>query len=336
MNTHVTMKALRRANPRSELDFGAAIDAVRAQIDTTSYVDDPAPRSRRRRSVAGAFAGVSLAVVSGIAVALVGFGLPGGGPVEDAAAAVQKAVALTAASAERSGTVDVTITHDGELWAAKTLSWNGNDLSFAEASRGHDGLPLAADVEAAEAQRQRYGLSGEDQDHPQKETRVVDGIMYAPDPEGPGWLRLGSPSNIDPDSGTTPAEYLAAIREDVGGATLRRLTRELRGLTTGTLADGSTVYSGRVRAGQIARETGFKEGQAIRVLPFGYVVHDEAADPAGLLDTSITVAPDGIVREFLVTWGTWRYTVSYSGLGSTPAPQAPADAHDLKRHIPPS
>jgi hypothetical protein len=55
-----------------------------------------------------------------------------------------------------------------------------------------------------------------------------------------------------------------------------------------------------------------------------------------LLDTSITVAPDGIVREFLVTWGTWRYTVSYSRLGSTPAPQAPTDAHDLKRRIPSS
>ncbi|NUT56535.1 MAG: hypothetical protein HOQ03_11220 [Thermoleophilia bacterium] len=30
--------------------------------------------------------------------------------------------------------------------------------------------------------------------------------------------------SIDPGSGTTPAEYLVAVREDVGGATLRRLT----------------------------------------------------------------------------------------------------------------
>jgi hypothetical protein len=89
-----------------------------------------------------------------------------------------------------------------------------------------------------------------------------------------------------------------------------------------------------VAAGQVARETGFKEGEAIRVLPFGYVAHDEAADPTALLQTSITVGPDGIVRELLVTWGTWRYTVSYSELGTTPAPEAPADAHDLDRHIP--
>jgi hypothetical protein len=158
--------------------------------------------------------------------------------------------------------------------------------------------------------------------------------MYAPDLEAPGWVRLGSPSGIDPDSGTTPDEYLAAIREDVGGTTLRRLTRQITGLSTGTLSDGSTVYSGRVAAGQVARETGFKEGQHLRVLPFGYVAHDEASDPAALLDASITVAPDGIVRELVVTWGTWRYTVSYSGLGTTPAPQAPENAHDLKRHIP--
>ena len=61
--------------------------------------------------------------------------------------------------------------------------------------------------------------------------------------------------------------------------TLRRITGGMNGLTTRRLDDGSTVYSGTVAAGLIARETGFKEGQPIRVLPFGYVAHDEAADP---------------------------------------------------------
>jgi hypothetical protein len=75
---------------------------------------------------------------------------------------------------------------------------------------------------------------------------------------------------------------------------------------------------------------GFKEGHAIRVLPFGYVVHDEAADPAALLQAEITLDPDGIVRELAVSWGTWRYTVAYSGLGATPAPRVPANARDLK------
>jgi hypothetical protein len=158
--------------------------------------------------------------------------------------------------------------------------------------------------------------------------------MYAPDPEGRGWVRLGSPDSIDPGTGTTPAEYLAAVREDVGGATLRRLSGGISGLTARPLADGSSVYSGTVPAGAIARETGFKEGQQIRVLPFGYVAHDEAADPTVLLRAEITVGQDGIVRELAVSWGTWRYTVSYSGLGATPAPVAPADAHGLDRRVP--
>ena len=108
---------------------------------------------------------------------------------------------------------------------------------------------------------------------------LVDGTMYGVDPDDGGWVVLGSPDSIDPDSGTTPDEYLAAVREDVGGATLRRITDGMTGLTTRQLDDGSTVYSGTVAAGLIARETGFKEGESIRVLPFGYVAHDEAAIP---------------------------------------------------------
>ena len=142
---------------------------------------------------------------------------------------------------------------------------------------------------------------------------------------------MGSPKNIDPDSGTTPDEYLAAVRHDVGGATLRRITNGMTGLTTRTLGDGSTVYSGAVQAGLIARESGFKEGQALRVLPFGYVAHDQAADPANPLQTAVTVGSDSIVREIAVTWGSWTYSVTYSKLGATAAPDAPANARDLLR-----
>jgi hypothetical protein len=145
------------------------------------------------------------------------------------------------------------------------------------------------------------------------------------------WVVLGPPSSIDPGSGTTPDEYLAAVREDVGGATLRRIGDAMSGVTSRRLADDSTAYSGRVAAGQIARETGFKEGQEIRVLPFGFVAHDQAADPGALLEVVVTVGADGVVREIAVAWGTWRYTVAYSGLGSTAAPAAPANPRPLRR-----
>jgi hypothetical protein len=160
---------------------------------------------------------------------------------------------------------------------------------------------------------------------------VVDGVLYGIDPVRGDWVRLGDPAGIDPDSGTTPDEYLAAVREDVGGVTLHRM---IDGMTRHQLGDGSTIYSGAVAAGLIARESGFKEGQPIRVLPFGYVAHDEAADPAAPLDTAVTVA-DGVVREITVTWGTnasaWTYTVAYSRLDA--APVAPENARPLRERL---
>ncbi len=55
----------------------------------------------------------------------------------------------------------------------------------------------------------------------------------------------------------------------------------------------------------VARETGFKEGEAIRVFPFGYVAHGEAANPTALLASGLTVGADGVVREIAVSWGRW-------------------------------
>lgn len=232
-------------------------------------------------------------------------GSPG---AEDATAAVKRAATLSAAAAERSGTAVVRITHDGKLWAGTTIRWHGADLA------------VRSDAP------QRRGRPG-------SELLVVDGTVYGVEP-GRSWVVQGTPENIDPGSGTTPDEYLAAVREDVGGVTLRRITGGMTGLSKRSHDDGSTVYSGTVAAGEIARETGFKEGQAIRVFPFGYVAHDEAANPSALLDSAVTVGANGAVQQITVSWGTtasaWRYTVTYSGLGATPAPTAPANARPLR------
>jgi hypothetical protein len=127
------------------------------------------------------------------------------------------------------------------------------------------------------------------------------------------------------------------VGEDVGGVTLRRITDGMTGLTTRQLGDGSTVYGGTVAAGLVARESGFKEGRSIRVLPFGYVANAEADDPAAPLQAAVTVGADGIVREITVTWGTgnsaWRYTVAYSHLGATPAPVAPKARDTLRERL---
>ncbi len=313
MNESDSLQALRKANPRASESFARSVEAVRHVVRAelvTSVANgndrpQPLPRrvdSRRRRRVHVSALGAAVALAA-VAAAVLTLGSTGGGPgVESATAAVEKAATVTAASAEHSGTAIVRMTHDGDIWAAATIQWHGHDLAVSRAPRAG------------------------------AELRLVDGLLYGLDPEG-GWIELGDPRSIDPDSGTTPAEYLAAVREDVGGVTLRRIADGVRGLTSSRLDDGSTVFSGTVAAGQIARETGFKEGQAIRVLPFGYVAHDEAADPAARLDTALTVGPDDILREITVSWGkgasAWTYTVTYSDLGSTPAPVAPEGAVSL-------
>jgi hypothetical protein len=213
-----------------------------------------------------------------------------------------KAADVSGSLAAQSGTTVVRITHDGHPWTAATIRWNGHDLSVSRDVSGRRGF----------------------------EFRVVDGNYYDTNPVTGHWHALGSAEGFDPRTGTTPREYLATVKQDAGGATLHRIVGAMTGLSTRHLADGSAVYSGSVPAGAIAREQGYKEGQSIRVLPFGYVAHDEAADPAAPLAVRLTVGADGIIRLIAVHWGSsfsaWDYTVAYSGLGHTPAPAAPENA----------
>jgi hypothetical protein len=306
MTTSACFDALRRANPRAKAGFGewveATVEAARPQIVTAAA----APCSRRSLVRISA-AGVALAAATAVAV-LLAVGSTGGGPgVDSAVAAVRKAATVTAASAERSGTAIVRITHDGELWAGTTIRWHDGDLAVS-----HDAPPRP----------QRAGA----------ELLLVDGMMYGIDPElETGWIELGSPASIDPGSGTTPAQYLAAVREDVRGVTLRRIADGVTDLTTSPRGDGTTVFSATVAAGLIARETGLKGGTPIRVLPFGFVAHDEAAKPDAPVDAQVIVGADEIIRQITVTWGTWTYVVRYSRLGTTAALTAPENARPLRR-----
>ena len=307
MSTPESLRALRRANPRTRPDFARSVEAAAEAIDARvgAASRHGVRRSWRPRRVVGvSLGGASLGLA--VAAVLVTLGSPGGHGVENARAAVSRAATLTAASAERSGTAVVRMTHGGAPWTARTIRWNGDDLALSQDGRSRAGSGML----------------------------VVDGMMYGVDERDGGWVEMGPPESVDPDSGTTPAEYLAAVREDVGGPTLSRIADGITGLSTRGLDDGSTVYTGKVAAGLIARESAVTGGESIRVLPFGYVAHDEAADPGAPLDVAVTVAEDGVVRKIAVTWGTWSYTVAYSALGETPAPVAPADARPLRRSVP--
>jgi hypothetical protein len=309
MSTSESLEALRRANPRKKASFNDAVDAaaaaVRLRIATAESVNEPSERHLHPpRRLVGLAAGVALAGAAAVAVLLtVGSSdvTPG---VDNAAAAIKKAARQTAVSVNQSGTATVHMTHDGQVSAHKTVRWHGEDMEITDESPGgpSSGLPLL----------------------------LVNGMVYGHDPAHEGWVEVGPVSSFDRGIGTTPADIVAAVRNDLGGATLRRITRAMTagGLTT-SQSDGSTLFAGSVPAGKIARETGFKEGQAIRVFPFGYVAHGAAADPTSPLDTQVTVESDGIIREIAVRWGTWTYTVTYSDLDSTPALVAPPNAEPL-------
>jgi hypothetical protein len=68
---------------------------------------------------------------------------------------------------------------------------------------------------------------------------------------------------------------------------------------------------------QIARKTGFKEGQQVRVLPVGYVADDEAADSAAALDAPVTSAPTASCAGSPSPGrpSAWMYEVTYRDLG---------------------
>lgn len=314
--TSDTFDVLRRANPRSEPGFETSVraaEALRERIVASAF-DPPsltlmvAAPPRRSRARLGAAALTTLAV--GTVVVILAIGVVGGAGVDSAAAAVNHAAAATTETAGTSGTATVLMTLNGETWAGKTVRWNHGDLSLLETG------PTFGRTE------------------PHRETRVVDDILYGHDPADGRWVELGDVDSIDPDSGTTPDEYLAVMRADVRGDTLERISAGMTDLATQQLDDGSTVYTGMVAAGLVAPESGFKEGEHIRVFPFGYVAHDEAADPDEPLKVSITAGADGLIRELAVAWGgggsAWTYTVIYSDLGATTPIVPPENAEPFR------
>jgi hypothetical protein len=329
MNEVDSIDALRRANPRHKPGFTRMAhgltrsastlggrDPQFSTVDLSSGRARRTPRSRRLGSRRlGPVIGIpsAAAVIAAVVAAVLAVGSPNGSPTVSPAAAIEQAATVTAQAAEDSGTVSIEVTQDGELWASRTVRWNGSDISVTNEDPGSVG---------------------------RRDLLVVGGILYGPDfgTEG-GWIDLGSPANIDPGSGTTPDEYLATVRADAGGDTFRRITGAMTELTTTDGPDGAVVYRGTVPAEVLAPETGTKEGVPIRVLPYGYVAHDDASNPAAPVQVSLTVRSDDTIAEIHATWGgasSWSYRLSFSDLGSTPAPTAPENARRLcvERGIP--
>jgi hypothetical protein len=294
--------------PASELDEARRrrIEGRLTQRITAAEQKDlrrVARRTHPQRRLAG-FAVAGAVLAAAIVAAFLTIGSPSGGPTQSAYAAVKQAGIVTAASARYSGSVTLRITHNGFLEGRMAVRWHDGDLS----------------------------TSSQDQWHARSEDRFVGGMIYKRDATGT-WVEAGRPDNTGRNSGTTPADYLSVVRADVGGDTLRSITKAMTKPTSQQSGDGSTVYKGSVPAGLIAPRTAFEDGQHIRFFPFGYQAQDEAANPDAPLNIAITVGADGIIRSLVVTWGTdasaWTYALRYKDLGSTAPIAAPENAKPL-------
>ena len=132
MSTHQSYEALRRANPRAKAGFAASVEAagaaVRAAVETEprGASEPPSPGRAGSRCVAcrRRRRGVRRDRL-----------VERRSRAESAVAAFREAATVTAASAERSGTAVVRITHDGEEWAGSTIRWHGDDVSITRAAQ---------------------------------------------------------------------------------------------------------------------------------------------------------------------------------------------------------
>jgi hypothetical protein len=301
-----SLEALRRANPRHDPHFRASVTRLTAPAGRPAA--PPPARTRRWPLVLGVPA---VALTAILVIALVVAGSPA---TDEPAAAMERAAAASASAADQSGIVTVEITQDGAPWGTREVHWHGRDLWITD-------LPVITDLPPG-----RPASAGG--------LLVVDGMMYSPDPETPGgWSEMGPPSSIDPGSGTTPDQYLEAVEADAGGDTLRRVTEAMTDLTTSSGDGGSTVYQGHVPAQVLAPETGTKDGAPIRVLPYGYVAHDDASDPSAPITVTITVGADDTIESLVASWGgasSWTYRLTFSQLGSAPALTAPENPRPLR------
>jgi hypothetical protein len=223
MNTSQSIEALQRTNPRGKEGFAesveAAADAVRTRVATPAAVSERRTSFPRRRFMGVVCAALVLATAA--VTALWTIGSPG---AEDATAAVKKAATLTQHLPSDRGLLSFESPATASSGRGTTTRWNGADLSVRSDAPQRGGRPGS-------------------------ELRVVDGVVYGVEP-GRGWVAQGKPENIDPGSGTTPDEYLAAVREDVGRVTLRRIAGGMTGLRKRSLDNGSTSTAARSRPGR--------------------------------------------------------------------------------------
>src|SRR5262245_39706540 len=318
MRTDTSLHALREASPRKQPGFDDWIDSfdsLRTQIPATPV---PAqrplakPDSRHRRVVGLAVTVAAAAAAVGV---VVGLALTAASPPSADAAAARRALAATAAAP--SGTMTTTVLHAGVTRTIDAARWNGSDIAF---SPGFGPIP---------------------------QLLLIGGGLYVQTSDG-RWLHYANASNVGPK----PLGGLVQLAHDnIAGTSPQQILALATHVQKATQSDGTTVYTGTIPSNSI--DPGLVPGNdAITSMILGaqkrtdmiFGVGPNKGDaPGGYqndLQLQMSVGSDGLVQQVSVTFqrqgtgssavdGTYRWSVTYSQLGSTPAITPPASSTDV-------
>jgi hypothetical protein len=299
MSTDRSLRALREASPRHQPGFDEWIerfDALPEQI-LAAPVPVRGPGTARRRLI-----GLSAAAAVSLAAAAAGL-LLSTATTQSAYAAARQAVAATAAAA--SGTMTMSVAHNGTAYTLDTTRWNGRDIAMSSGPRH---------------------LLG-----PDRQIRLIGGSVYVQQADRT-WLRYPRASEIGPKLG--PAVQLAA--DNVAGSTAGKILALATGLHQARQPDGTTVYTGTIPDRSDPKVASADDAilRMIASLRSG----NEPGAPGGFhsdLELRLTVTSDDRVQQVSLIFdqqgsgspaddGAYTWSVTYSQLGTTPPITVPS------------
>jgi hypothetical protein len=293
------------------------LDLIRTQLRAAIERDlhDRSPRSRvtQRRSFRIAIPTLA-ALAAATAAIVLGLTLSAASP-SSASAAAQRALAATAAAP--SGTMTTTVLHAGVTHTIEAARWNGSDIAFSP------------------------GLG------PIPQLLLIGGGMYVQTSDGT-WLHYANASNVAPK----PLGGLVQLAHDnIACTSPQQILALATHVQKATQPDGTTVYTGTIPNSSI--DPGLVPGNdAITSMILGAqkrtdmifgAGRNQGEAPGGYpndLQLQMSVGGDGLVKEVSVTFqrqgtgspavdGTYKWSVTYSQLGSTPPITAPASSTDV-------
>ena len=307
-------KALRETRPDAAEDI-EAYAVLRDRIVAADCPPDPAIAARRpglsmarRWGIAGTVAAMGAVAVLATVLSVTAPTPGSNTAVPNAYAAVRKAVVRTAQKSD-SGEMSTRLTvtwndHKDPIVVGTGLKWHGDDVSLA----------LRTQQPGAESTMSPVAL-------------FVGGQYYEHDSEDKNakWIHH---DGADAASTLGVGAWAKAARKDISGERISHVINALIDLTQETTADGSTVYVGHSTAGEIDSAYHDEAGLPWMSRPF-----PKLGDASTDVNVKIVVGSDGVIRSWTCAYrwdnADWLYTCEYSGLGTSPAIEAPK-ASDTK------